>query len=112
MRVVWSGGHVTVVHGPPEACSRFSPAQASDLREVLAAALSTEGRALASGYRDGPDPRESWREVALGPHVEHRPYLEAALTRARLEWRFAPRPERRALAEVHARIGAKLARSA
>jgi hypothetical protein len=98
--------------GLPVDVARFSSAQASDLREVLVAALSTEGRALATGYRDGPDPRESWREVALGPHVEHRPYLEAALTRARLERCFAPRRERRALAEVHARIWAKLARCA
>jgi hypothetical protein len=98
--------------GLPVDVARFSPAQASDLREALAAALSTEGRAFATGYRDGPDPRESWREVALSPQVEHRPYLEAALTRARLERRFAPRRERGALADVHARIWAKLARSA
>jgi hypothetical protein len=98
--------------GLPVDVARFSPAQASDLREALATVLSTEGRALAGGYRDGPDPSESWREVALSPRVEHRPYLEAALTRARLEWRFAPRREKRALAEVHARIWEKLARPA
>jgi hypothetical protein len=94
--------------GLPVDVARFSPAQASDLREALAIALSTEGRGLVAGYRDGPDPCESWREVALIPTVEHRLYLEAALTRARLEWRFAPRREKHALAEVHARIWAKL----
>jgi hypothetical protein len=97
--------------GLPVDVARFSPAQASDLREALAAVLSTEGRGLAAAYRDSPDPCESWREVATSPIVEHRPYLEAALTRARLEWRFAPLREKRALAEVHARIWAKLARS-
>jgi hypothetical protein len=93
----------------PVDVARFSRAQASDLREALDAVLSTEGRALAFGYREAPDPSASWREVALSPHVEHRAYLEAALTRARLEWRFAPRREKRALAGVHARIWAKLA---
>jgi hypothetical protein len=94
--------------GLPVDVARFSRAQAEGLREALATALSTEGRALAAGYRGGPDPTESWRDVALSPMVQHGAYLEAALTRARLESRFAPRRDRRALADVHARIWAKL----
>jgi hypothetical protein len=95
--------------GLPADVARYSLAQAEDLRERLAKVLATEGRSLAAGYRDGPDPRDSWREVALNPRVDHAPYLEAALTRARLEYHFAPRRDRRALAEVHARIWQKLA---
>jgi hypothetical protein len=92
----------------PVDVSRFSKAQAADLREALAAVLSSEGRALVATYRDGPDPCDAWREVALDPVVQHRPYLEAALTRARLESGAAPRGERRAMTEAHARIWGKL----
>jgi hypothetical protein len=92
----------------PVDVARFSKAQASDLREALSAVLSAEGKALITTYRDGPDPSQSWREVALAPIVQHRPYLEAALTRARLESAAVPLRERRAMREVHARIWAKL----
>ncbi len=95
--------------GLPADVARLSPAQATDLRDVLVAALATEGRALAAGYRGGPDPCESWRELALSPIVQDTAYLEVALTRARLEWQLGPRRERRACAEAHARIWEKLA---
>jgi hypothetical protein len=95
--------------GLPVDVAWLSSAQASDLGERLASVLTEEGRALTATYRDGPDPCDAWREVALSPAVDHRPYLEAALTRARLELPRARGPQARALRDAHARIWRKLA---
>jgi hypothetical protein len=94
--------------GMPVDVSRFSRAQAGDLREKLRLAFSTDGRGLMATYRDAPDPVESWRELATHPAVTNRDYLEAALTRARLERCWVPLSERRALRRAHDTIWRKL----
>ena len=89
--------------------ARYSRAQAHDLRETLEHVLVEEARGQRLGYRDGQDPRLAWRDIALHDEVRDPKYLEAALTRARLESRWASsRAERRAHAEAHDRIWDKL----
>ena len=88
--------------------ARFSQAQAASLRETLDTTLTSEGHTLAFGYRDAPDPCTAWREVALHPSVHNTTYLEAALTRARLEWGRADRRERPALHRTHDQIWDRL----
>jgi len=96
--------------GVPVDVTRYSRAQAQDLREELERVLVEEGRGQRFAYRDGQEPRVAWRQIALHDDVFDPKYLEAALTRARLESRWAPsRDERRAHARAHDRIWHKLA---
>jgi hypothetical protein len=94
--------------GMPVDVSRFSRVQAGELREQLRLALATAGAGLMANYRDAPDPVGSWQELATHPAVTNRGYLEAALTRARLERPWVPWSERRALRRVHDAIWGKL----
>lgn len=95
--------------GVPVDVARYSRAQAHDLRQALEQVLVEEGRGQSFGYRDERDPRQSWRELALHDDVRNVNYLEAALTRARLEYRRAStRSDRRKLVEAHEHIWRKL----
>jgi hypothetical protein len=96
--------------GVPVDVARYSRAQAHDLRQALEQILVDEGRGQSFGYRDERDPRQSWRELAMHDDVRNVNYLEAALTRARLEYQWAStRSDRRTLAEAHEHIWKKLA---
>ncbi|MCC6528262.1 MAG: hypothetical protein IT373_36795 [Polyangiaceae bacterium] len=98
--------------GAPVDVGRYSPAQAHDLREDLLPALVDGARPYRFDYRSAVDARLAWREIALHDEVRDRDYLEAALTRARLETPWSPRGvERRAMATAHERIWRKLSGS-
>jgi hypothetical protein len=95
--------------GAPVDVARFSRAQAHDLREQLEQVLVAEGRGQSLAYRADADPRRLWREIAMRPDVHDAAFLEAALTRSRLELRWAEsRAERRTLVEAHELIWRKL----
>jgi hypothetical protein len=95
--------------GVPVDVRRYSRAQAHDLREALEPALIEGARGHRFDYRSGVDARTAWREIAVHDDVRDPRYLEAAMTRARLESRWAPtRVERRLMSATHDRIWDKL----
>ena len=94
--------------GIPVDLARLSRPDAEPMRAMVDAILAREGRGRTSTYRDGLDPVQGWRELAVDPSMTHSPYLEAALARARLEQSWAGGDEQRALQDVHRVVWAKL----
>ncbi len=63
---------------------------------------------MGGSYRTAFDPKTQWDAIALDPTVVDRPFLEACLTLARLEWANAQGPERARFAEAHRKLWKKI----
>ena len=95
--------------GYPVDVARFGERR-GEVRHVVTEELAKRAQGLGLlGYRNDAA-AANYGVLALDPMVTDGPFLDAALTLARLDWADAPRAERSEKAAVHQRIWKKIER--